>query len=332
MTKGLHKNSLRKGDNPHQWMIDDARMELIQQIKAEVERQMETARKTRINGNTQQAKEADAVIHALRILESRLDTLQEPKEQPFKVGDKVAIVEDRKIYKRGVIEKIGTNKNGTPRVIVSTETSSSWIGHPDLLVFDTLQEQPVRPSVEDAMKELDEKIAKVKKAGSWKNPELLNEMRDEQSICNGSEECEEILDNEIFDWLYNNDCRGWDKYGNIYVSKTDLRNLVKTFINTYHSNQEQPVCEDLEKAARVFASPMAQKDLEHLDEYAYSPADVRAFIAGATWQKEQMMKEAVEGFIFQSEDYYPKELVGRYEGELKHGDKVRIIIVKEDQL
>ena len=38
MTKGLHKNSLRKVDNPHQWMIDDARMELIQQIKAEVER------------------------------------------------------------------------------------------------------------------------------------------------------------------------------------------------------------------------------------------------------------------------------------------------------
>lgn len=38
MTKGLHKNSLRKVDNPHQWIIDDARMELIQQIKAEVER------------------------------------------------------------------------------------------------------------------------------------------------------------------------------------------------------------------------------------------------------------------------------------------------------
>ena len=39
MTKGLHKNSLRKVDNPHQWMIDDARMKLIQQIKAEVNRQ-----------------------------------------------------------------------------------------------------------------------------------------------------------------------------------------------------------------------------------------------------------------------------------------------------
>ena len=55
-----------------------------------------------------------------------------------------------------------------------------------------------------------------------------------------------------------------------------------------------------------------------------------AFTRGAEWQKEQMMEEAVEGFIFQSEDYYPKELVARYDGELKHGDKVRIIIVKED--
>ena len=38
MTKGLHKNSLRKVDNPHQWMIDDARQKVIQQIRAEVER------------------------------------------------------------------------------------------------------------------------------------------------------------------------------------------------------------------------------------------------------------------------------------------------------
>jgi len=36
--KGLHKNSLRKGDNPHQWMIDDARQKVIRQIRAEVER------------------------------------------------------------------------------------------------------------------------------------------------------------------------------------------------------------------------------------------------------------------------------------------------------
>lgn len=43
MTKGLHKDSLQKVDNPHQWMIDDARMGLIQQIKAEVERRKKKA-------------------------------------------------------------------------------------------------------------------------------------------------------------------------------------------------------------------------------------------------------------------------------------------------
>ena len=46
---------------------------------------------------------------------------------------------------------------------------------------------------------------------------------------------------------------------------------------------------------------------------------------------EQMMKDAVEGLIFQSEDYYPKELIARYNGKLQSGDKVRIIIVKEEE-
>ena len=48
------------------------------------------------------------------------------------------------------------------------------------------------------------------------------------------------------------------------------------------------------------------------------------------WQKAKMMEETVEGFIFQSADYYPKELIARYEGNLQMGDKVKIIIVKED--
>ena len=63
-----------------------------------------------------------------------------------------------------------------------------------------------------------------------------------------------------------------------------------------------------------------------------------AFIAGAKWQKEQMMKEAVEGEVcipnVWVEHKEGKELVVRAEisKELgfKFGDKVRIIIVKED--
>lgn len=80
----------------------------------------------------------------------------------------------------------------------------------------------------------------------------------------------------------------------------------------------------------------------------------RAYLAGADWQAERllkaspmpedtvifqkgieegkrlMMEDAVEGFIFQSADYYPKRLIASYDGELGMGDKVKIIIVKED--
>ena len=63
--KGLHKNSLRKVDNPHQWMIDDARMELLQQIKTEIIKRIDKRRLS------EQAKnEFVSLLHFL-------DTLQE---------------------------------------------------------------------------------------------------------------------------------------------------------------------------------------------------------------------------------------------------------------
>ena len=119
---------------------------IIEKIRTEVRRQKEHYY---VNNpyNKKAILVCNNILSALGDLEKEEKqanlTIQEPKEQPFKVGDKVSIVEDRKVYKRGLIEKIGTNKNGTPRVIVNTETGSSWIGHPDLLVFDTTQEQPV---------------------------------------------------------------------------------------------------------------------------------------------------------------------------------------------
>lgn len=57
----------------------------------------------------------------------------------------------------------------------------------------------------------------------------------------------------------------------------------------------------------------------------------RGFEEGRADMKEEMLKDAVEGFIFQSEDYYPKELIARYNGELKHGDKVRIVVLKAEE-
>ena len=138
-------------------------------------------------------------------------------------------------------------------------------------------------------------------------------------------------------------CQG---YGDAFV---DLLSFLGTL-------PDEPVtdCHDLEEAAVEYVTT-------HLRNNEFPTAD-SAFKAGAEWQKakmlkdnpiimpvedfqalidshakrveidykEKMLKEAVEGFIFQSEDYYPKELIARYNGELKHGDKVKIIIVKED--
>lgn len=88
MTKGLHKNSLRKVDNPHQWMIDDARMELIQQIKAEIERQVEYLKTKEIKSwDDSEYGDEDSMWYqggwkALHRLLSFLDTLQEKSEKP----------------------------------------------------------------------------------------------------------------------------------------------------------------------------------------------------------------------------------------------------------
>ena len=74
----------------------------------------------------------------------------------------------------------------------------------------------------------------------------------------------------------------------------------------------------------------AEWQAEQLLKSSPLPEDTVLFNKGVEEGKRLMMEEAVEGFIFQSADYYPKQLIAGYDGELGMGDKVRIIIVKED--
>lgn len=98
---------------------------------------------------------------------------------------------------------------------------------------------------------------------------------------------------------------------------------------------ENPVPKDLKEAARKYQEGVPVDTVIYYcgaDEDVYfTNRIVDAFIAGAKWDMKQMMKEAVEGLIcatitgtnaisFLSP--LPKELIA--------GDKVRIIIVKED--
>ena len=79
--KGLHKNSLRKGDNPHQWMIDDAKMGLIQTIRAEVERLKKENANIRCEANEKYCLGYEDALNDL------LSTLQEQPVKDFPTTD-----------------------------------------------------------------------------------------------------------------------------------------------------------------------------------------------------------------------------------------------------
>lgn len=87
---------------------------------------------------------------------------------------------------------------------------------------------------------------------------------------------------------------------------------------------EKKYNEDLEEAAKDYTDSsewLIGENLEHIDA---------AFIAGAKWQKEQIMKEAVEGKVFMS--FAPgHNQMAMADVDLPTNTKVRIIIVKEDE-
>jgi len=72
------------------------------------------------------------------------------------------------------------------------------------------------------------------------------------------------------------------------------------------------------------------------DVYVGNPTDkdcIEMFKAGANWQKQQMMKDAVEGHVMD----YPSRYVyckitklEEYMKDFKEGDKVKLIVIKEE--
>ena len=130
-----------------------------------------------------------------------------------------------------------------------------------------------------------------------------------------------------------------DKYINIdaQVCRQSELKYIDRFLDTL---QEQPVCEDLKaEVERCVYKPffdldgIAVKGATH-----YLTVEDVADIARhfANWQKEQMMKEAVERIVKEDAGGYPyidaTELYDYTEDKplAKKGDKVKIIIVKEE--
>ena len=119
---------------------------------------------------------------------------------------------------------------------------------------------------------------------------------------------------------------------------------MENFIN---SMQEEPVSEDMWEASKqyalrqVFASTDAvMTEQAYLSLKLFSGFEIAvAHKDGANWQKEQMIKEAKDGVI--TFDYYgdndkiygciAHDSFSLEELGLKDGDKVKLIIIKEDE-
>lgn len=170
------------------------------------------------------------------------------------------------------------------------------------LINSLQQEQPDFPPInpDDAMKKLDEKIALVKERGTWKGVDVdkfMDEVRGREPVCEELEkELDEFLKDHVFGKLIN-------------------RNAGLAL-------------------ARHFAEWQSKQDKETIEL-----AEDHAYLAGAVNEREKIMKEAV-CYIAQADITATGNIVipfirigytalSRY--GIKVGDKVRIIIVKEDE-
>ena len=92
---------------------------------------------------------------------------------------------------------------------------------------------------------------------------------------------------------------------------------------------EEPASEDLDDAARDYSLVIFRQN--GVDMECVGSDSVSAFKAGAEWQKQQMMKDAVEGLVCGHNDNTPAwiDLSIKNKPNVNVGNKVKIIIVKE---
>jgi hypothetical protein len=105
------------------------------------------------------------------------------------------------------------------------------------------------------------------------------------------------------------------------VSEQNLSNVERTV-----KNWKEPVSEDLEEAANDYGIRQGAE---------LKPFAIKFFKAGAKWQCEQMMKDAVDGLVYAQlttsgeimirSNYFKSET-------LDYLDNVKLIIIKEDKV
>lgn len=96
--------------------------------------------------------------------------------------------------------------------------------------------------------------------------------------------------------------------------------------------QEEPVPNDLEEASMNYQNKIAaDSDVDDHGQPIIGIFEVsNAFEAGAKWDRQQMMKEAVDTTVHLESGANPIIEIGVGKFGLKVKDKVKVIIVKED--
>lgn len=96
-----------------------------------------------------------------------------------------------------------------------------------------------------------------------------------------------------------------------------------------YAQKEEPVSEDLEEAAKHYL----YSNILYDDVYVGNPTDkdcIEMFKAGANWQKQQMMKDAITGQLENGEDYLRIKCLYTSCRPQDDGKLVKFIIIKED--
>lgn len=128
---------------------------------------------------------------------------------------------------------------------------------------------------------------------------------------------ERIID--ILDWAEE---KGRISYSDFEECALMLSCFIHQFVPAQDSSRTEPVSEDLKQAIHnaIFA-------LDERKGYTFKLEDM--FMAGAQWQKQQMMNDAVDAEVvaFQNGCALFANMV--IDG-MFYGDKVKLIIIKED--
>ncbi len=211
-----------------------------------------------------------------------------------------------------------------------------------LLSFLSDLEKSAKPtSSEEAMKELDEKIALVKQRGTWDGVDVDKYMDELRGREKSEKPIQEDLEKEIEKFL--------NETGAPYVwcNDDEQKEWCSIIARHFYELGKRSGSSEIPKDARIAAEQFYPQDC--FDSQAVRELGIDCFVDGAKWQAEHqplpedtvlfnkgveegkrlMMEEAVEATL--DNTAYPTRLwFNTYLSEYSNNDKVRVIIIKKE--